>query len=67
MLTKNIMQRCYKFNNIKNHPWFANFIWENLISMSLEVPIKPKVPKLKSEDVGKKIAFAKYIKVRIMT
>jgi len=63
MLTKNIMQRCYKFKNIKNHPWFANFILENLISMSLEVPVKPK---LESVDVGKRMSFKKYVKVRIM-
>ncbi len=62
MLAKNIMQRCYKFNNIKNHPWFANFSWDNLINMSLEVPNKPKV---KAEDLSKTIPFNKYVKVII--
>lgn len=62
MLAKNIMQRCYKFNNIKNHPWFANFNWDNLINMSLDVPMKPK---LKQEDLTKNIPFSKYAKVDI--
>lgn len=60
MLAKNIMQRCYKFNNIKNHPWFANFSWDNLINMSLDVPMKPKI---KPEDTSKKVPFSKYVKV----
>ena len=62
MLTKNIMQRCYKFNNIKNHPWFANFSWDSLINMSLDVPMKPK---LKPDDLSKKIPFNKYVKVSL--
>ena len=60
MLTKNIMQRCYKFSNIKNHPWFNNFSWDGLINMSLDVPLKPKI---KADDLSKKVSFSKYVKV----
>lgn len=61
MLSKNIMQRIYKLANIKSHPWFANFNWENLINLSITPPLKPKV---KKDDLSNLIPFTKHVKVR---
>ena len=60
MLTKNIMQRVYKLTNIKKHPWFATFNWENLINMSIQPPLKPKV---KKDDLNNSYPFTKHVKV----
>ncbi len=60
MLAKNIMQRVYKLANIKAHPWFQSFSWENLINMTTPPPLKPR---LKKEDLTNAYSFPKYVKV----
>lgn len=60
MLTKNILQRVYKLSIIKKHPWFLNFNWDNLISMSINPPLKPKMKKL---ELNNAYPFTKYVKV----
>jgi hypothetical protein len=48
MLTKNPLSRLCKFSHVKANPWFSGFGWENLISLNIEVPYKPK---LESRDI----------------
>lgn len=60
MLVKNPLQRATKFNQIKNHPYFADFNFENLLSFNIKPPHIPKIESKGSE--AKPIAFAHYMK-----
>lgn len=61
MLNKNPLSRLSKFSHIKSHPWFANFSWDNLISLDVHPPF---IPKLKAkDDENNMIPYVSYIKV----
>ena len=60
MLTKNIMQRVYRLTNIKAHNWLTNFNWENLINMSIQPPL---CPKMKTNDLRGLYPFSRHVKV----
>jgi hypothetical protein len=61
MLNKNPMTRLYKTSQVKTHPWFTDFSWENLNSLNINPPIIPKVSK---EDTSKIKPFIKHVKVK---
>ena len=42
MLQKNLLQRLYKLNRIKIHPFFESFNWNGLINFELDTPYLPK-------------------------
>src|SRR4051812_14260285 len=61
MLCKNPLSRVFKLAQIKNNIWFRNFNWENLISLNLDPPHMPKMPK---EDLKKTpISYQSYVQV----
>jgi hypothetical protein len=60
MLNKNPLSRMIKLAQIKNHIWFMDFSWENLISLNLEPPHMPKIPK---EGKITPIAYVNYVNV----
>ncbi|MCQ2816279.1 MAG: hypothetical protein MJ252_03335 [archaeon] len=41
MLCKNQANRLTKINQIKNHVWFQDFDWEELMNMNMNVPYIP--------------------------
>ena len=59
MLGKNPVSRLYKLQKIKQHSYFQYFNWENLISMTLEVP---HVPKLSKDDLTKSLPYLNHMK-----
>jgi len=63
MVVKNPLQRLTKFSQVKNHPYFANFSFENLLSFNVEPPHIPKMDK--PTDLSKSIAFAHYMKTTL--
>ena len=44
MLTKNPMHRLTKINQIKNHMYFQDFNWEELMNMNMKPAYLPKEP-----------------------
>lgn len=51
MLTKNPSNRLAKINQIKNHVWFSDFNWDELINMNMTAPYIPVQSGINPEDV----------------
>ena len=49
MLKKSPLNRLWKFQQIKSSPYFANFDWNKLISLSVDPPYKIKIKKKENE------------------
>lgn len=64
MLLKNPLQRMTKFSQIKNHPYFSDFNFENLLAFNFTPPHMPKIDH-KDLDV-KPITFAHYMKTSLI-
>jgi hypothetical protein len=64
MLAKNPLSRLCKFSHIKANVWLANFSWENLISLDMEVPFTPKIINKDFDD--KLIPYLTHIKVEFI-
>jgi hypothetical protein len=62
MLTKNPLSRLCKFSHIKANPWLTGFAWENLISLDIEVPYKPKIESRDTDDT-KLTPYLTHVKV----
>ena len=60
MLTKNPISRMSKLSQIKNHIWFSNFNWDDLMSLNMKAPFIPKLNI--SEEDDKHIIFDEYAK-----
>lgn len=43
MLNKNITDRYHKFDQIANHIWFKDFSFDDLLSLNVKPPYKPKM------------------------
>ena len=43
MLTKNPISRMSKLSQIKNHIWFSNFNWDDLMILKMKAPYIPKL------------------------
>lgn len=60
LITKDVTYRLGNLKNgvqdIKNHPWFAEVIWENLLQGNIETPYEPNIP----AGVGDASQFEKY-------
>ncbi|GAV30267.1 protein kinase [Pichia membranifaciens] len=60
LITKDITFRLGNLKNgvddIKNHPWFNEVIWENLLQGNIETPYEPNIP----AGVGDASQFEKY-------
>ena len=60
MLKKSPLNRLWKFQNIKEDPYFKNFDWNKLISLALDPPYKLK---LKNEEVnGTNFPYLNFLK-----
>lgn len=46
MLTKNPAKRLFKLDQVKHHPYFQDYKWEDLINLSIEVAWKVHVEEL---------------------
>jgi len=60
LLNKNPLQRLYKLNYIKNHPWFASYNWESLINMSMTPPY---IPQIVDNEASEEILLPDYLNV----
>ena len=58
MLTKNPISRMSKLSQIKNHIWFSNFNWDDLMTLNMKAPFIPKLNI--SEEDDKHIIFDEY-------
>lgn len=60
LITKDVTYRLGNLKNgvedIKNHPWFNEVIWENLLQGNIETPYEPNIP----AGVGDASQFEKY-------
>ncbi|TID29344.1 hypothetical protein CANINC_002027 [Pichia inconspicua] len=60
LINKDVTYRLGNLKNgvqdIKNHPWFSEVIWENLIQGNIETPYEPNIP----PGVGDASQFEKY-------
>lgn len=60
LITKDVTYRLGNLKNgvqdIKNHPWFSEVIWENLLQGNIETPYEPNIP----PGVGDASQFEKY-------
>ena len=69
MLDKNPTYRLTNFYSIKNHAWFKDFKWDELINLNLKAPYLPKIPyssfdfdeQCKPNFVNEKQHFQKYV------
>jgi cGMP-dependent protein kinase len=52
MLKKSPLNRLWKFQQIKSSPYFANFDWNKLISLSVDPPHKIKIKKKENETTS---------------
>jgi serine/threonine protein kinase len=60
MLLKNPLQRMTKYSQVKNHPYFCDFNFENLLTFNF---IPPHIPKMENQaSDAKPITFAHYMK-----
>ena len=60
MLKKSPLHRLWKFQNIKEDPYFQDFDWNQLISLSLNPPYKLK---LKSDETnGNNFPYLTFLK-----
>ena len=60
MIVKDLTQRLGNLqggsNDVKNHPWFKEVIWERLLSRDIETPYEPPI----TSGVGDTSQFDKY-------
>ena len=63
MLCKNPLNRLTKVNQIKNHVWFQNFNWDELITLNMRSAYLPKMNKKKvsSNSLNKGMKFEEYV------
>ncbi len=59
MLNKNIVKRITKLSDIKAHPWFAGFNWDDLENLNVHPPYKPMIQRIKETNP---ISFVEYVK-----
>ena len=59
MLQKNTVSRLFKLPKIQQHLWFKTFNWDGLISLTNDVPYKPKVNK---DDISKSKPYVQHMK-----
>jgi hypothetical protein len=64
LLNKNPLSRMLKLAQIKNHIWFMDFNWENLISLNLEPPHMPKLPKEEKKNAVPYVNFANVLIIK---
>ena len=64
MLKKSPTNRMWKFEQIKESPYFKNFDWEKLMSFSLTPPYVVKIDK-KDETEQKSIPYLSYLKTQV--
>ena len=62
MLSKNPIKRLTKIKQIKNHVWFQNINWDELISMNMVPPYIPKQKISNTKDDYKGMEFIEYVK-----
>jgi hypothetical protein len=64
MLNKNPVKRLNKISNIKTHPWWKKFDWNELFSLEMKSPYCPKI-KIKDEEYPRipYVTFLKAIKI----
>lgn len=61
MLCKNQAIRLTKINKIKNHFWFQDFNWDELMNMNMEAPYKPiKNKNTQETDENQGMKFSEY-------
>ena len=60
MLNKNQAQRYSKLEQIKNHIWFKDFSWDDLISLNMKPAYIPKIAN--NENRCKTKPYLDYIK-----
>ena len=58
MLDRHLISRMCKLSQIKEHPWFADFNWDDLLSLTIKTPYKPFIP---SDSAFQDINFTDYI------
>lgn len=60
MIVKDLTQRLGNLqggsNDVKNHPWFKEVIWERLLSRDIETPYEPPI----TSGVGDTSQFDRY-------
>ena len=63
MLCKNPLNRLTKVNQIKNHVWFQNFNWDELITLNMHSAYLPKMNKKKvsSNSLNQGMKFEEYV------
>lgn len=61
MLVKNALSRLSKFSAIKSSPYFSDFNFENLLSLSITPPYFPEVDTSKNKS-DKLVTFIYYMK-----
>jgi len=62
MLNKNPVKRLNKISNIKTHPWWKKFDWNELFSLEMKSPYSPKI-KIKDEEYPR-IPYVTFLKVK---
>jgi cGMP-dependent protein kinase len=61
MLRKNPTDRLWKFKQIKEDPYFKDFDWNKLISLSYPPPYKLKMKEEKKENSGNSIPYLSFL------
>ena len=64
MLKKSPTNRLWKFEQIKENPYFKDFDWEQLMSLSLKPPYIVKLDD-KNENEQKAIPYLSYLKTQV--
>lgn len=64
MLKKYPLNRLWKFNQIKQDPWFKDFDWNRLISFSLSPAYKPQFDQLNIPSNLKGTPYLTYLKTK---
>ena len=59
MLKKNALTRIFKLFQVKQHLYYAEFNWDNLINLNYEPPYFPTIKRL---NYGKSIKLTDYLK-----
>ena len=62
MLNKNILKRIIKLEQIKEHPYFANFAWDSLLHLNLEAGHKLKLDIIYTKESYPYLNYIKVIK-----
>lgn len=64
MLNKNPVKRLCQIANIKAHPWWRNFDWNELFCLEMKSPYSPKI-KIKDEEYPR-VPFVTFLKVKFL-